>query len=111
MSFFVAYVTSEDGEPQDGDVVGSGRGWLGWADWAAEQDWPHMAHLAEEGWIEPVEAIEVLQAELQEALDAHADPNVLGVTRRLLEAVRARPKECLGLIVTDGTPPAEDEDE
>ena len=105
MSYFVAYVVTEKDEPPvDGDQIASGRGWLSWADWAAEKaaDCPHAAHLAEEGWIEPAEALAALENELGKLLAEPAPRAVRGVTERLALAVRSRPAGCLGLIVTDG---------
>ena len=113
MAYFAVYVFAK-GEPQDGDNLASGTGWLGWANWAAgkTEQYPFAAHLAEEGWLEPADALDELEHELEGLLHEKGNRNVHAVTAALLAAVKHRPDGCIGLIVSDGTPgPDEDEDE
>lgn len=103
MSYFVAYLTDAE-RPVDGDQIASGKGWLAWIDWVIErhEDYPCAAHLAEEGWVEPAEAIETLEAELAEMAKA-APGDLKHITRALLTEVQDRPESTSGIVVTDGT--------
>src|SRR5262249_48853264 len=106
MGYFVAYVIEGQERPQDGDSVASGTGWLDWADWASglADRYPEAAHLAEEGGLEPAEALDALEHGLEELRHEKGGPKgAAAVTGNLLAAVKHRPAGCAGLIVTDGT--------
>ena len=113
MGYFVAYVVDGEGGPRDGPPVATGAGWLAWSEWAEGQDdrHPEAAHLAREGWLEPAAALDELEHELEQLLHEPAPENVLPVTSHLLAAVRDRPGNCAGLLVTDGTPGGDEDDE
>jgi hypothetical protein len=113
VGYSVVYVIGE-GRPLDGDLLGSARGWLSWSDWVAgrAEDYPVSAQLAEDGWTWPAEKLAALARELNfAAKDQEASPDVRGVSRRLLAAVRLRPEGTSGLLVTDGTEGGEEDGE
>src|SRR5262245_21089917 len=87
MGYFVAYVIEGQERPEDGDAVASGTGWLDWADWASglAKRYPQAAHLAEEGWLEPAEALDALEHELEELRHEKGGPKgAAAVTGNLL---------------------------
>jgi hypothetical protein len=109
MGLFVVYVVGEEGDVVDGEGIGSARGWSDWADWAAgnldPEEYPCTVRLAEEGEGYPVED---LAAELGELAGKADDRNVNGTTATLLAALDDRPDRTGGIIVSDGSPGAED---
>src|SRR5262249_16113818 len=112
VAYSIVYVLSR-GDPQEGDVIASGTGWLEWTEWVVDlvDRYPEAAHLAEEGELYPVEALDELEHELEELQHEKGGPRgASAITGTLLGAVKARPKNCEGLIVTDGTA-GEEEDQ
>lgn len=111
MSFHIAYVLPEPTPPVDGDHLASAHGWLAFGDWvlARPDEFPELAHLAQEGWLEDDEPLAELEEELGRVAGATED--VAAISAHLLAAVKARPDGCVGVIVTDGEAGAEDDDE
>lgn len=117
MSWFVAYVHPDSEEPSDGPDVATGTGWANWGTWLLDEDplrtdsYPESAHLAQEGWLEGEESFELFEHELERLLHDMGEPNLVAVTAQILAAVRARPEGTTGIIITDGEPGDESEDE
>lgn len=118
MSYYVVYAIADAARPpEDGEQVATGRGWLNWSDYvlAGERadDFPEAAHLGQEGWTqwggenEPADAGD-LTHELEQLTHAD-DADVAAVSARLLAAVSARPADCCGILVTDGSEPDPDD--
>jgi hypothetical protein len=113
VSFFVCYVF-DDQEPQDGDHVASGTGWDSWGAWAEgldQGDYPATQRLAEDGEGYPPA---VLQEELRQLVDdppGDPDEDVRGVTKTLLDRLGEMPKGTVAVIVTDGEPGEEEEED
>lgn len=104
MSFHLAYVLPEPTPPEDGDHLSSAHGWLAFGDWvlAHAEEYPELAHLAQEGWLEDDECLTELEEELGRVPHAGAGEDVAAIAAHLLAAVKARPDGCVGVIVTDG---------
>jgi len=116
MSYHIVYVIEGREEPQDGDHLATASGWDALGTWILDHadDYPEAAHLAEHGEAYPAEALADLEAELVRITGEDDGPegHVLSVAKTLLQAVRDRPARTVGLIVTDGSDGAgEDEDE
>lgn len=117
MSYFLAYVLPEPAPPVDGDNLASAKGWLQFGDWvvARSDEFPEAAHLAQEGWVEDGEDGAPHLADLEEELSrvphAAAPEDVAAIAATLLAAVKARPDGCVGVLVTDGEPPGDDQDD
>jgi hypothetical protein len=113
VSYFVVYVMGE-GEPRDGDSLATTRAWWKWSEWVVRKSehYPQAGHLAEEGWLEPADALDELERELERLRHEGGPAGAGAITASLLEAVRGRPEGCTGLIISDGTAAGgEDEDE
>jgi hypothetical protein len=112
VSLFAAYVVPGRDEPVDGDAVSTSLGWKRWGDWVLTHadHFPGAAHLAQEAWLEGAPALDELEHELGKLLHEAPDPDRSAVTAQLLAALRSRPREAVGLLVTDGEP-GDDEDE
>src|SRR5262249_19582881 len=109
MSFFAVYVYA-DGTFQDEDTLASGTGWLHWCEWVdtIAGRYPVASRLSLEG---DASALDDLEHELEALLHEDADVNARTVTAGLLGAVKHRPAGTVALIVTDGTPGDESEDD
>jgi hypothetical protein len=100
MSYYLVYIDADEDEPQDGPIIGSGAGWLTWSHWAESlKDSPAVTHLALTGEADPVEDVE---DELKELLGKAPDADTDGITKTLWQAIRDRPPNCVGALVTDG---------
>jgi hypothetical protein len=101
MSYFVSYILDDQDEPEDGPGIASGLGWLTWSHWAESlaKDAPAVANLALTGEADPIEDVEdQLRGLIGKAPDADSD----GVTKTLWKAIRDRPANCIGALVTSG---------
>lgn len=113
MSYFAVYVMPEGTEPIDGDHVATGNGWLNWGDHVLEDqdDYPESAHLAEEGWVDWEGGTpDDLEHELEQ-LTHLPDRDAGAVSAALLAALRARPEGTVALLVSDGQPGGDDDDD
>ena len=105
MGYSVLYVLDK-GDPQDGDVLASGTGWLHWSTWVSGlvDRYPEAAHVAEQGELYPALALDELEHELEELRHEKGGPRgAHAVTSNLLAAVKHRPQGCSSIIITDGT--------
>jgi hypothetical protein len=123
MGLYLVFGTEGGDAPVD-DATGwtaSNTGWAHFADWAADlppDRYPEMGYLAEHGdcFSEDgsPQAVEALEAELARALEekpGDPTPEVLGVGKLLLRALRRRPADALAVIITDGTGQGDEEEE
>lgn len=111
MSYHVVYAIADRPDaPRDGDQLATGTGWGRWGGYVLDRadDYPECAHLAQEGWVDGGPDFADLVHEAEDLTHAR-DPDVAAVSARLLAAVKARPDGTEGLVVTDGTPPGDDE--
>jgi hypothetical protein len=109
MGFFARY-TFPDDTSVDGDAIASNSGTLAWSNAVLARATPGtaLAHLAAHYWDGRWDDLE---HELGEFLHAVPDANVVAVTAAVLAAVKARPAEAAALLVTDGEPSGEEDDE
>jgi hypothetical protein len=111
---FLAYSVGDDGEIAGGPDLATLSGWLQFLNWAEPlSDFPALSQFAAECTCWSAEEIGRLEAELPEALKAHADalsPDLVRTLGRLIDALAERPGGAVGLIATDGTP-GDDDDE
>jgi hypothetical protein len=114
VSYFVAYVVSENEPPIDGEDVASTLGWFNWGTQVLDrhEQYPEAAHLAQEGWLDEgvPGSLDALEHELERLLHEMGDADLTAVTAQLLAALRAKPESTVGIIVTDGEPGDDDED-
>jgi hypothetical protein len=123
MGLFLVYGVEGADAPAD-DATGwtaSTTGWSNFSAWAAALppgEFPELVYLGEYGEVfaedGSARAVEALEAELAHALEEKPGPTpeVLGVGKQLLRALRRRPENALAAIITDGTGLDEgDEDE
>lgn len=106
MGYFVSFQVEGHDDPADGDHVASTAGWAAFLDWAGaldEEEWPELAWLSENAWSDDPVRLEDDLADAVKAKPGKPSPDVLGVARSLLDAVRARPEGAVALVVTDGT--------
>ena len=109
MGYFVVYCPEDDdADLVGGDQVASNSGYAAFVEWAAElrDGYVELAELADKGVLGSPEELEALEAQLARALRAKPDrpsPDVRGVARRLLAALRERPEGTAAMAVTDGT--------
>jgi hypothetical protein len=113
MAYFICHVVSESGPPTDGPDIASTRGWADWGSWVLDrhEEFTESAHLAEHGFLEGDESLADLEHELETIAHEIGNPDLAAVTSELLAAVRGRPKGTLAVLVTDGEPGDEDDEE
>jgi hypothetical protein len=123
MGLFLVYGVEGGDAPAD-DATGwtaSNSGWGAFGEWAGDlpqDEFPELTYLAEYGEVFAEDggaaAVEALEAELARALEekpGDPTPEVLGVGKLLLQALRRRPADAVAAIITDGTGLDEDEED
>jgi hypothetical protein len=115
MSYEVVYAV-EDGEPIDGDLIASTKGWAEFGDWGVNLDrgdYPEIRYICYYGSCHPGEAVLAIGRELTAVLKKRPNrpsKSVLGVVLRLLSVVKKRPKNCDGFVITSGEVPGGEEE-
>lgn len=104
MSFFAAYWFEEPRKPEEGEHLATSRGWNLFSLHVEHlpKTYPSADHLVQRGWLAAGD-LPALEVELTRFL-RKPPPGLEVIGRRLLQAVRDRPADCLGMIVTDGEP-------
>jgi hypothetical protein len=108
---YSVYYGFEEKEPAEGPHLASGTGWIQWCDFveADTETYPECAHLAAEGWQEPLDD---MRAELVTLKDSGELPeNLQEITETLIEAIDKKPKDAPSIIISDGSEPGEDDEE
>jgi hypothetical protein len=115
MGLYLVYgVEGADGPVDDtSGWTASNTGWGAFGDWAAglpAGEYPELTYLAEYGEVFAEDgsaaAVEALAGELARALGekpGDPTPEVLGVGKLLLQALRRRPADAVAAVITDGT--------
>lgn len=104
MSFAASYAISGQKRPESGPRLATNSGYLAWVEWAVKLPgtFPRVKALAKHGDIYPADELDRLEEELAKlAGDPPDSPSgdIQHVTAKLLEAVKERPADCVGLLV------------